>query len=143
MNLSSRQLAQPDLPELVADALRSSGLPARRLRLELKEAVLAGAPRSTLAELREAGVGLALDDFGTGYSSLRDLPITAVKIDRSFVAELGRSEDCTAIVSAILSLSHALGIDAIAEGVERDEQAERLRELGCTLAQGFLFGAPG
>ena len=89
------------------------------------------------------GVGLVLDDFGTGYSSLRDLPVAAVKIDRSFVGRLGTSAGDTAIVSAIVSLAHALGIDAIAEGVEHEAQAERLRELGCELAQGYLFGAPG
>jgi diguanylate cyclase (GGDEF)-like protein/PAS domain S-box-containing protein len=146
VNLSSRQLAQPDLPALVEDCLRSSRLPASRLRLELKERVLQGAPktaRTNLAALRELGVGLALDDFGTGYSSLRDLPVQAVKIDRSFVHQLGRSTGDTAIVAAIVSLARALGIDAIAEGVEVAEQASLLSELGCPLAQGFLFGAPG
>ena len=85
VNLSRRQLAQPDLPALVADCLRSSGLPARRLRLEVKEAVLLGAPKAAtdnLEKLRAAGVGLALDDFGTGYSSLRNLQVAAVKIDQ-------------------------------------------------------------
>src|SRR3954468_23359591 len=146
VNLSRRQLAQPDLPALVADCLRSSGLPGRRLRLEVKETVLLGAPktaRRNLDDLREMGVVLVLDDFGTGYSSLRDLPVAAVKIDRSFVAQLGANAGDTAIVSAIVSLAHALGIDAIAEGVENEEQAARLRELGCELAQGYLFGAPG
>ena len=92
VNLSPRQLAQPDLPAVVADCLASSGLPPGRLRLELKERVLQGAPktaRANVAALRELGVGLALDDFGTGYSSLRDLPVRAVKIDSSFVAALG------------------------------------------------------
>ena len=100
----------------------------------------AAQPRRTL---RELGVGLALDDFGTGYSSLRDLPVAAVKIDRSFVGQLGTSPGDTAIVAAIVSLARALGIDAIAEGVENEEQAAQLRELGCPLAQGYLFGAPG
>ena len=103
----------------------------------------AGRARATSTELRELGVGLALDDFGTGYSSLRDLPVQAVKIDRSFVGALGRSDEDTAIVSAIISLARALGIDAIAEGVEDEAQAALLRELGCPLAQGYLFGAPG
>ena len=145
MNLSSRQLAQPDLPALVSDCLRSSGLPAARLRLELKESVLAGAPktaRRTSSELREAGVGLALDDFGTGYTSLRDMPVSAVKIDRSFVQQLGTSAGDAAIVAAIVSLAGALGIDAIAEGVENEAQASHLLEFGCSFAQGFLFGAP-
>ncbi len=146
VNVSGRQLAQPDLPALVTDCLQSSGLPGTRLRLELKESVLQGAPavaRRNLAELRELGVGLALDDFGTGYSSLRDLRVQAVKIDRSFVGALGNSDEDTAIVSAIISLARALGIDAIAEGVEDESQAALLRELGCPLAQGYLFGAPG
>jgi diguanylate cyclase (GGDEF)-like protein/PAS domain S-box-containing protein len=145
VNLSRRQLAQPDLPDLVADCLRSSGLPARRLRLEVKETVLQGAPttaRENLRKLRELGVELALDDFGTGYSSLRDLQVAAVKIDRSFVGQLGKSDGDTAIVFAIVSLAQALGIDAIAEGVENEGQAEVLRALGCPLAQGYLFGAP-
>jgi diguanylate cyclase (GGDEF)-like protein/PAS domain S-box-containing protein len=146
VNLSRRQLAQPDLPALVTDCLHSSGLPASRLRLEVKETVLLGAPktaRSNLGTLRTMGVALVLDDFGTGYSSLRDLPVAAVKIDRSFVGQLGRSTGDTAIVAAIISLSRALGIDAIAEGVEHEAQATLLRELGCPLAQGYLFGAPG
>jgi diguanylate cyclase (GGDEF)-like protein/PAS domain S-box-containing protein len=146
VNLSPRQLAQPDLPAVVADCLAASGLPAGRLRLELKERVLQGAPktaRANVGALRELGVGFALDDFGTGYSSLRDLPVRAVKIDRSFVAALGDSAGDQAIVAAIVSLASALGIGAIAEGVESEEQAERLAALGCRYAQGFLFGAPG
>src|SRR4051812_26921820 len=146
VNLAGRQLAQPDLPALVADCLNTCGLPAGRIRLELKERVLQAAPktaRSNLEALRELGVGLALDDFGTGSSSLRDLPVHAVKIDRSFVGALGASRGDTAIVAAIVSLARALGIDAIGEGVESEEQAEHLRALGCPLAQGYLFGAPG
>ncbi|MDA0170201.1 EAL domain-containing protein [Solirubrobacter taibaiensis] len=146
VNLSPRQLAQPDLPAVVADCLASSGLPAGRLRLELKERVLQGAPktaRANVAALRELGVGLALDDFGTGYSSLRDLPVRAVKIDSSFVAALGSSPGDMAIVAAIISLASALDIAAIAEGVENEEQAAQLTALGCQYAQGYLFGAPG
>src|SRR3954452_18152193 len=145
VNLAGRQLAQPDLPALVADCLDSSGLPAARLRLELKERVLQAAPttaRLNLEALRDMGVGLALDDFGTGYSSLRDLPVHAVKIDRSFVGALGSSRGDAPIVAAIVSLAQALGIDAIAEGVESEDQAVRLRELGCPLPRGFLSGAP-
>ncbi|MBE2317893.1 EAL domain-containing protein [Solirubrobacter sp. CPCC 204708] len=146
VNLSPRQLAQPDLPAVVADCLQSSGLPPARLRLELKERVLQGAPktaRANVVALRELGVGFALDDFGTGYSSLRDLPVRAIKIDRSFVAALGSSAGDQAIVAAIVSLSSALGIAAIAEGVESEEQAAQLAAIGCPYAQGYLFGAPG
>jgi diguanylate cyclase (GGDEF)-like protein/PAS domain S-box-containing protein len=146
VNLSGRELAQPDLPGVIADCLSSSGLPGKRLRLELKERVLQGAPkmaRRNLEALRGLEVGLALDNFGTGYSSLRDLPVEAVKIDRSFVAALGNGDKESAIVSAIVSLARALRIDAIAEGVEDEVQAALLRDLGCPLAQGYLFGAPG
>jgi EAL domain-containing protein (putative c-di-GMP-specific phosphodiesterase class I) len=99
--------------------------------------------RRNLEALRGLEVGLALDNFGTGYSSLRDLPVEAVKIDRSFVAALGNGDKGSAIVSAIVSLARALRIDAIAEGVEDEVQAALLRDLGCPLAQGYLFGAPG
>jgi diguanylate cyclase (GGDEF)-like protein len=149
VNLSSRQLAQPDLPALVADALERADLSPHRLRLELTESVLQQATSTglrNLAELCAAGVGIALDDFGTGYSSLghlRDLPLVAVKIDRSFVAGLGRDGHGAAIVSAIVSLTRALGLEAVGEGVESQRQAELLRELGCPLGQGYLFGAPG
>ena len=112
---------------MVADVLASSGLPAGRLRLELKERVLQGAPttaRRNLAALQELGVGFALDDFGTGYSSLRDLPVRAVKIDRSFVHALATSPGDAAIVAAIVSLARALDIAAVAEGVETEDQAD-------------------
>jgi diguanylate cyclase (GGDEF)-like protein len=146
VNLSGRQLVQTDLPALVQDCLSSSGLPPRRLRLELKERVLQAAPqaaRHNLEALRDLGVGLVLDDFGTGYSSLREAPVQAVKIDRSFVSALGKDPADTAIVAALVSLARALGIEAVGEGVESEEQAAALRELGCPLAQGYLFGAPG
>jgi diguanylate cyclase (GGDEF)-like protein/PAS domain S-box-containing protein len=144
VNLSSRQLAQPDLPDVVQDVLASSGLPPARLRLELKERVLQGAPataRKNLTALQELGVAFVLDDFGTGYTSLRDLPVRAVKIDRSFVQATSPGD--AAIVAAIISLARALDIAAVAEAVETEEQAERLAALGCPYAQGYLFGAPG
>jgi diguanylate cyclase (GGDEF)-like protein/PAS domain S-box-containing protein len=149
VNLSGRQLAQPDLPATVAACLADTGLAAERLRLELTETVLLHAPTTgirNLAELKRLGAGLVLDDFGTGYSSLghlRDYPVDGVKIDRSFVSELGRSEGDTAIVAAIVSLAAALGLDVVAEGVEEVLQARTLRSLRCPYAQGFLFGMPG
>jgi EAL domain-containing protein (putative c-di-GMP-specific phosphodiesterase class I) len=149
VNLSGRQLAQPELPALVADCLRESGLAPARLRLELTEAVLLHAPATgvrNLTELKQLGAGLVLDDFGTGYSSLgqlRDYPIDGVKLNRAFIAQLGRSEADMAIVAAICSLTSALKLDAVAEGVEEVVQARALRELRCAYAQGFLFGEPG
>jgi predicted signal transduction protein with EAL and GGDEF domain len=145
VNVSGRQLAQPGLPDLVAEVLAETGLPAGRLRLELTEAVVQAAPADALRTLREldrAGVGIVLDDFGTGYSSLghlRDLPLAALKIDRAFIAALERGP---ATVAAIASVAAALELEAVAEGVETDAQADALRGLGCPLGQGFLFGAP-
>jgi EAL domain-containing protein (putative c-di-GMP-specific phosphodiesterase class I) len=146
VNVSGRELAQPGLPALVADVLAETGLPAERLRLEVTEGVVQQASAAAVRALRElhaAGVGVVLDDFGTGYSSLgrlRDLPLSAVKIDRSFVAGLQHG---TATVAAMTALAAALDLTAVAEGVETEAQADALRALGCPLAQGYLFGAPG
>jgi diguanylate cyclase (GGDEF)-like protein/PAS domain S-box-containing protein len=148
VNLSARQVAQPDLLETVAGALRAGGLPPGALSLELTETVLLGvtpAIVSNLERLHNLGVKLVLDDFGTGYSSfqhLKDFPIDAIKIDRSFVANLGRSSQDAAIVAAAVSMASALGLGVVAEGVESEQQAEILRELKCPLAQGYYFGHP-
>jgi diguanylate cyclase (GGDEF)-like protein len=148
VNLSARQVAQPDLLETVAGALRAGGLPPSALSLELTETVLLGvtpAIVSNLERLHNLGVKLVLDDFGTGYSSfqhLKDFPIDTIKIDRSFVANLGRSSQDAAIVAAAVSMASALGLGVVAEGVESERQAEILRELACPLAQGYYFGHP-
>ena len=149
VNLSARQIAQPDLLEVVACALRAGGLKPSALRLELTETVLLGvtpAIVSNLSALHNLGICLVLDDFGTGYSSfqhLKDFPIDTIKIDRSFVANLGRSSQDAAIVASVVSMASALGLGVVAEGVENETQARLLRELGCPMAQGFYFGAPG
>jgi diguanylate cyclase (GGDEF)-like protein/PAS domain S-box-containing protein len=148
VNLSARQVAQPDLLETVAGALRAGGLHPGALSLELTETVLLGvtpAIVSNLERLHNLGVKLVLDDFGTGYSSfqhLKDFPIDTIKIDRSFVANLGRSSQDAAIVAAAVSMASALGLGVVAEGVENETQAEILRELQCPLAQGYFFGHP-
>jgi diguanylate cyclase (GGDEF)-like protein/PAS domain S-box-containing protein len=148
VNLSARQVAQPDLLEIVAGALRAGGLQPQSLSLELTETVLLGvtpAIVSNLERLHNLGVRLVLDDFGTGYSSfqhLKDFPITTIKIDRSFVANLGRSSQDAAIVASVVSMASALGLGVVAEGVESETQAGLLRELGCPMAQGYFFGAP-
>jgi diguanylate cyclase (GGDEF)-like protein/PAS domain S-box-containing protein len=148
VNLSARQVAQPDLLETVAGALRAGGLQPGALSLELTETVLLGvtpAIVSNLERLHNLGVRLVLDDFGTGYSSfqhLKDFPIHTIKIDRSFVANLGRSSQDAAIVAAAVSMASALGLGVVAEGVESEAQAEILRELECPLAQGYYFGVP-
>jgi predicted signal transduction protein with EAL and GGDEF domain len=148
VNLSARQVAQPDLLEIVAGALRAGGLAPAALSLELTETVLLGvtpAIVSNLERLHNLGVRLVLDDFGTGYSSfqhLKDFPIDTIKIDRSFVANLGRSSQDAAIVASVVSMASALGLGVVAEGVENETQARLLRELHCPMAQGYFFGAP-
>ena len=148
VNLSARQLSSPDLAAQVSAALATSGLSAQELCLELTESALMDDADGSLVALRalkRLGVRLAIDDFGTGYSSLaylRRFPIDAVKIDRSFVSGLGSRAEDAAIVTAVLSLTRALGLTAIAEGVEHDLQRDELVRLGCPTAQGFLFSPP-
>ena len=131
----------------VAAALRASGAPADRLCIEMTESAVSPDPlaaRAALVALADLGVRISLDDFGTGYSSLSQLqylPIDELKIDRSFVTRVG-TPDGRAVIAAILAMADALGLDTVAEGVERRAEAEALAELGCTTAQGFLFGRP-
>lgn len=148
VNVSSRQLRDPALARRVADALRRSGLRPQQLWLEITESIMVEDSPSTaaaLAELHEIGVVVAIDDFGTGYSALgylKSLRAGVVKIDRSFVADLCSDPGDEAIISAVISMAGALGLRTVAEGVETREQAERLCQLGCELAQGWLFGRP-
>ena len=148
VNASPRQLANAAFPARVADVMARAGLAPGSLALEITESVLmeeAHAPVTVLASLREYGLRLMLDDFGTGYSSLAYLkrfPLDVLKIDRSFVAGLGRDEDDAAIVAAVIEMARQLGLTVVAEGVERPEQLERLRELGCDRVQGRLIAEP-
>jgi diguanylate cyclase (GGDEF)-like protein/PAS domain S-box-containing protein len=148
VNASPRQLANAAFPARVADTMGRHGLAPGSLALEITESVLmeeAHAPVTVLASLREYGLRLMLDDFGTGYSSLAYLkrfPLDVLKIDRSFVAGLGRDEEDSAIVAAIVQMARTLGLSVVAEGVERPEQLERLRELDCDRAQGRLIAEP-
>ena len=145
VNLSGHEFGDRDLVQVVRDTLRTSGLPPARLMLEMTETALLAdveAAVSTLHELKKLGVGLALDDFGTGYSSLaylRRFPVDEIKIDRSFVAGLGVNGDDSAIVASLVSLAAAVGVRAVAEGVETARQEDILRRLGCPLGQGFLW----
>ncbi|SCX58165.1 diguanylate cyclase (GGDEF) domain-containing protein [Klenkia marina] len=148
VNVSAVQLADPEFVQTVRDALADSGLPAQRLVLEVTESLLADdldTVSGRLQELRDLGVRIAIDDFGTGYSSLsylRRLPADIVKIDRSFVADLYRGGAATTLVASIVELSRSLSLDVVAEGVETQAQQATLVELGCTFAQGYLFGRP-
>ena len=146
VNVSGRQLREPDFVEMVRAALHDSGLPSSSLCLEMTESILMERDEAGLAQLtalREDGVHLAIDDFGTGYSSLaalRRLPVDQLKIDRSFVAGLPGDDDAATIAWAIVHLGHALGLEVLAEGVETREQQAELMRFGCDVAQGFLFG---
>ena len=133
----------------VVSALGHSGLAATRLELEITETVLLQdhqAVLNALHEIRQLGVRICMDDFGTGYSSLsylRAFPFDKIKIDRSFISELGNKEsDCVAIIRAVTRLGANLGMTTTAEGVETEEQLEILRAEGCTQAQGYLFSRP-
>jgi diguanylate cyclase (GGDEF)-like protein len=148
VNVSPHQLRAGGFDELVRETLARHRLPASALDLEVTEsAMLDERPQvlEPLQRLRRAGVRVAMDDFGTGYSSLHRLavlPVDTLKIDRSFVAGLGRLERDAAVVDAILALAHGLGLEVVAEGVETDGQRRALLERGCLLAQGFLFTEP-
>jgi EAL domain-containing protein (putative c-di-GMP-specific phosphodiesterase class I) len=148
VNLSARELARPDLVDAVARALADSGLDADRLWLEITESVLmddADLAVEALGRLRALGVHLSIDDFGTGYSSLsylRRFPVDSLKVDRSFVAGLEDDPGDAAIVEAVVSMAHSLGLSVVAEGVETGAQLGRLKTLGCEAAQGYYFAAP-
>jgi len=148
VNLSPRQLAEATLPDTVAAVLERTRVDADLVWLEITESTLmrdAESAVSMLHSLTALGVHLAVDDFGTGYSSmtyLKRFPVESLKVDRSFVDGLGRETEATAICTAVVSLAHALGMRAVAEGVETPEQLASLRTLGCELAQGYLFGRP-
>lgn len=152
VNISAVQLGHPDFLHVVAQTLAKTGLPAKLLELELTEGTVLrdiGEVQRTLSELRELGVSLAIDDFGTGYSSLsylRDLPIQTIKIDRSFVKDLGTPrygpQFALALIEAILSIARTLDLEVVAEGIEDETQLLVLRSLGCGSGQGYLFARP-
>ena len=150
INVSARHFRHPDLAHRIIGLLQQFDVPAFALRLEVTEGALLDNPeqiRLTLAELRDAGVLTALDDFGTGYSSLSYLhrfPLQALKIDRSFVADLkpDSSSGSAPVVRAICTLAKALDMDVIAEGIETTQQRDALLALGCALGQGFLYAHP-
>jgi diguanylate cyclase (GGDEF)-like protein/PAS domain S-box-containing protein len=148
VNVSAVQLVEPGFADEVLEVLAKTGLDPSRLVLELTESVLLerdGAAIAALVELRRHGVRTAIDDFGTGYSSLsylRELPVDILKIDLSFVASLDSGREAPAVVRSIIRLAATLGLGTVAEGIERPEQAERLRTLGAERGQGFLFAQP-
>jgi diguanylate cyclase (GGDEF)-like protein len=147
VNLSGRQLQQPDVVDTIAGVLERTGLEPRCLKLEITESVLMEGPENIekLRSLKVLGLKLALDDFGTGYSSLASLsafPIDTIKIDRTFISRLGEDEPARAVVGAIMALSRSMKMDVTSEGVETDLQLEMISSLGCETGQGYLFDRP-
>nr|WP_176832535.1 EAL domain-containing protein [Geodermatophilus sp. DSM 45219] len=146
VNLSAASLTDAGVLEDLIGWTEESGLPAGRLVLEITETAImqdTDGAVALLRGLREHGVRVAMDDFGTGYSSLaylRDLPISALKIDRSFVADIAEQRDALAIVAWIVDLARAVGVGVVAEGVETTEQVALLQGLGCATAQGWFWG---
>lgn len=151
INVAPRFLRQTEFVGRLLGLVRDRGLPPGRVRVEITEGAMLDTPekvRNTLRELAENGVAAVLDDFGTGYSSLsrvHHFPLRAIKVDRSFVSELGGPNDAgsRAVIRAVLTLAEALDMEVVAEGVETEEQRDALQAMGCSLAQGFLFGRPG
>ncbi|MBT8447198.1 MAG: EAL domain-containing protein, partial [Gammaproteobacteria bacterium] len=148
VNLSSRQLDRPDLISTVNDALRTTGLAATALELEITESAVMKREElviNTLQGLKDIGVRLAIDDFGTGYSSflyLKRFPLDVLKIDRSFISDLSSDPESTELIKGMLALAHALQLSVVAEGVETVEQLAFLTTQSCDLAQGYLISKP-
>ena len=149
INVSPLQFRDPGFISSVAEAIRESGAPAKRLKLEITESLFLADIPNTIERLatlkRELGVGLSLDDFGTGYSSLnylKQLPIDQVKIDRSFVADVHCNPNDAAIAAAVIALGKTFGLEVVAEGVETAEQRDALLALGYERFQGHFYGHP-
>ncbi|QNN67815.1 EAL domain-containing protein [Sphingomonas lutea] len=148
LNISPKQIVLPNLPNVVSEAIARYKLAANRLELEVTEGVFLGENGPTLdvlKRLRQLGVGIALDDFGTGYSSIGYLNkaiFHKLKIDGSFVREAGSRPENVAIIQSIVQLAKSFRMTITAEGVETAEDFERMRDLGCDIIQGYLFGKP-
>lgn len=148
LNFTGLDLAAEDFADQVGETLQGTGVHPSRIKLEITERMLIDNPEGaarTLRRCREAGLTVALDDFGTGYSSLSYLhkfPIDTMKIDRSFVIEMTTSPASFTLVKTIISLAKGLGMSVVAEGVEKQEECDMLRENGCEMVQGYLFARP-
>jgi EAL domain-containing protein (putative c-di-GMP-specific phosphodiesterase class I) len=148
VNLSPRCLGDPELPAKVLGILAEYGVPARQLELEITENTLAHDPDralATLTALHNAGIRISIDDFGTGYSSmsyLKRLPVSELKVDRSFVAGMLSDLDDNVLVRSVVDLGHNLGLTVVAEGVEDQATLEALADVGCDVAQGYHTGRP-
>lgn len=148
VNVSGRQFIQTDLVPKVKKTLQDTGVPPESLRLEVTETAIMDNSKAVvdkLTQFRNAGIGISVDDFGTGYSSmsyLQRLPLDTLKIDLSFVREMDEAQENLEIVMTIINLAHSLGLEVVAEGVEKTEQHEILSQLGCEYLQGYLYSKP-
>jgi EAL domain-containing protein (putative c-di-GMP-specific phosphodiesterase class I) len=148
VNVSSRQIASPDFLNTVLNRLREQALPGEALIIEITETMVIGNLEyaiQVLTKLKDKGIVAAIDDFGTGYSSLSHLhrlPVEYLKIDKSFVANIDVDQDRKTIVRTILAMAKSLGIKTVAEGVDRPAHQAILGELGCEIAQGYLYSKP-
>lgn len=148
INASVRHLMKNDFLDEIQELLKSSGIPADKLEIEITESIMIDSVDKALEcvnEIKNMGIKIAIDDFGTGYSSLSYLssfPADLLKIDKSFVDKMNSSENSRQYVAAIISIGHVMGFDVIAEGVEEPAQLETLKEIGCDFIQGFIWGKP-
>jgi predicted signal transduction protein with EAL and GGDEF domain len=148
VNVSALQFARDEFVENVAETLRTTGLPPELLELEITESVLVREPEESVRKmevLREMGISLSIDDFGTGYSSLsylQSMPVNAVKIDRSFTANLGRNTTADTMIKSVIAMGRTLGLRVVTEGVENAGQLDIIRQLGSHEAQGYFMGRP-
>jgi len=148
VNVSARQLGDPEFAARVVDILRRHAIDGRHLQIEVTESTVMANPElaiGALGRLAALGIGIAVDDFGTGYSSfsyLKRLPIKLLKVDRSFVSDIGHSREDEEIVTAIVQVAHSLKLEVVAEGIETREQAEFLARLGCQFGQGYFYAKP-
>ena len=148
VNITPKQFAQPDLAAQIGEILQQTGINPSCLDLEITETIaMADVSHSSvaLAQLKALGARLSIDDFGTGYSSLSRLqrfPVDTLKIDRAFISRMDSDLETYEIVRIIVMLAHSLGLKVVAEGVETQQQVEMLKQIGCELAQGYLYSKP-
>ena len=148
VNLSSRQFERQNIVDVVQSILQQTGLPAERLTLEITESLMVATTSQIVAQLnglRELGIEISIDDFGTGYSSLsylKKLPLSCLKIDRSFVMDITTDPEDRLLVAAILSMAQSLNLKVIAEGVETTAQADFLKSKNCQFVRGYLYSRP-
>ncbi|HEY0007723.1 MAG TPA: EAL domain-containing protein, partial [Tepidisphaeraceae bacterium] len=149
VNISRKQLSDPQLVAHLRRTIEATGVRPELLKLEITENVIMEhidtSALETLAQIKATGALLAMDDFGTGYSSLSCLhkfPLDVLKLDRSFVADMGRKRDASAVVSGVVMLAHNLGLTVVAEGLEKPEQVAFLQALNCDIGQGYIFSKP-